>query len=72
MNDDEYDISAEPAEEDPAAGCPIGEIDLGRAPALGRRARVLAGLTSATAAAILVTGIIDTGTVTHTGPFPPL
>ncbi|MEH0972351.1 hypothetical protein V6U77_14595 [Micromonospora sp. CPCC 205546] len=47
---------------------PIGEIQLGQPSGIGRRARLLAGLVTSTAAAVmLAAGTPDTGT-SHSGP----
>ncbi|MEH1017089.1 hypothetical protein V6U90_28825 [Micromonospora sp. CPCC 206060] len=51
-----------------AAASPAGRIELGSAPAIGRRARALAGLTAGPAAMIMLAGAAtDTGT-THSAP----
>lgn len=48
---------------------PIGEIRLGEPPAVGRRARLLAGLVTGTAAAaVIIASTPETGT-SHSGPF---
>ncbi|GAB1644462.1 hypothetical protein [Krasilnikovia sp. MM14-A1259] len=72
MIDDECANSDLSAEERVPAESAIGQIDLGRVPALGLRARVLAGLTTVAAAAIVIAMEPGTGSVTHTGPVPPL
>ena len=74
MNDHERDMSL------PTFGAggrghaesPAGEIDLGKAPALGRRARLLAGMMTAAAAVTVVTVVAEIGGTTHTGPFSPV
>ncbi|GAB3149989.1 hypothetical protein GCM10027290_37050 [Micromonospora sonneratiae] len=51
------------------ADCPIGEIQLGTPPAMGQRARALAGLMPSGSAAMFMqaAGQTDTGT-SHSGP----
>ena len=74
MNDDERDITLPVfgADEHDPAGSPAGEIDLGKAPALGRRARLLAGMMTASVAAGAILSVLDPNTPGTTHTLPPI
>jgi hypothetical protein len=61
MRNDERDLAAPTTDAAVAPETAVGDIDLGKVPALGRRARLLAGMTTA-AAAVAVVAFADTGT----------